>query len=256
MQENAVLSHFRLVLIAPLYSGNVGSVARLCMNFGVRDVVLVSPQCDPMNAEAQKFACKLSQNMLRSFRTVQCFSEAISDCPTVIGFSRRTGEFRCADIALDTIPSTTAAGRVALVFGREDNGISNNEILQCTHVCSIPSSPECPSLNLSHSVAVVLSRLFSLHETRRENNSDALHNGKESVSSAQFDEFMAHWRETLVAVGLTEAGNPERMMPHLTRIFQRARLTEREIRLLRGILGNTLIATGAKRRKNSALTKT
>jgi TrmH family RNA methyltransferase len=253
------LHAFRVVLVAPLYSGNVGSVARLTMNFGVRDVVLVNPQCDPLNAEAQKFACKLSQNRLREFRTVNTLAEAIEDCPTVVGFSRRTGVFRIADVALDDVKAMPRDGRVALVFGREDNGISRDEILQCTHVCSIPSSSECPSLNLSHSVAVVLSRLYALNEKNCGSTPPSVEDAETkadiAISSAHFEELMTHCRETLLAVGLTEAGNPDRMMPHLRRIFQRARLSDKELRLIRGILGNTLIATGAKPRRENQTTK-
>ncbi len=175
-----------------------------------------------------------------------------------MGFSRRTGVFRIADVALDDVKAMPRDGRVALVFGREDNGISRDEILQCTHVCSIPSSSECPSLNLSHSVAVVLSRLYALNEKNcgdlapvdnAETKMDT------AISSAHFEELMAHCREALLAVGLTEAGNPDRMMPHLRRIFQRARLSDKELLLIRGILGNTLIATGAKPRRENQTTK-
>jgi tRNA C32,U32 (ribose-2'-O)-methylase TrmJ len=109
-------------------------------------------------------------------------------------------------------------------------------------------------------VAVVLSRLYALNEKKCDRTSSTVENSEAkndtAISSALFEEFMAHWRETLLAVGLTEAGNPDRMMPHLRRIFQRARLSDKELRLIRGILGNTLIATGAKPRRENQTTKT
>ncbi len=239
------LQKFRLVLVAPLYAGNIGSVARLAMNFELFDVVLVAPQCDYLDTEAQKFACRLSQDMLRSFRVVSTLQEAIADCPTVVGFTRRTGEFRKCDVEVDGIPELSFLGRVALVFGREDNGISRDEILCCTHVCSLPSSDACPSLNLSHAVAVVLSRLFALQAQSVEapvvvNESDI------PATADAIEELMAEWRSTLVAVGLNRAGNPERMLPHLLRILQRSRVTDRDVRILRGFLGHTQIAVGQK----------
>ncbi len=252
MLETKRLDDFRVVLISPLYSGNVGSVARLAMNFGVRDVVLVNPGCDPLDAEAQKFACKLSQQMLRSFRIVDSVAAAIADCTSVVGFSRRTGEFRMADVTLDALLSLQRRGKIALVFGREDNGISRDEILQCTHVCSIPSSSDCPSLNLSHAVAVVLSHLFAFQENSELQTQISGPSQEEMPASAEaFEEFMAHWRETLVAVGLTKAGNPQRMMPHLRRIFQRARVTDKDVRLVRVFLGNALAAVGARTRRKT-----
>jgi tRNA/rRNA methyltransferase len=243
-----VLQKFRLILVAPLYAGNIGSVARLAMNFELFDVILVAPQCDYLDTEAQKFACRLSQDMLRSFRVVSTLQEAIADCPTVVGFTRRMGEFRKCDVEVDGISDLPSLGRVALVFGREDNGISRDEILCCTHVCSLPSSDACPSLNLSHAVAVVLSRLFALQPQKAESgeNAVAVNESELPATADAIDELMAEWRTTLVAVGLNRAGNPERMLPHLLRILQRSRVTDRDVRILRGFLGHTQIALGLK----------
>ena len=248
MSDFNALHKFRLVLVSPLYAGNIGSVARLATNFEITDVVLVSPQCDHLDAEAQKFACKLSQDKLRSFRVVTSLQEAIADCRAVVGFTRRTGEFRKGDVEVDGIYSLVNSGRVALVFGREDNGISRDEILQCSHVCAIPTSDSCPSLNLSHAVAVVLSQLFLANRDNVWVEEKALEAAL-PASTEVVSELMSEWRTTLVAVGLTRAGNPERMLPHLLRILQRARVSDRDVNILRGFFSHAQIALGIKDNK-------
>jgi tRNA/rRNA methyltransferase len=233
----------------------VGSVARLTTNFSVTDVVLVAPQCNWNDDQAQQYACRLGQDALASFRVVATLAEALVDVEVAIAFTRRTGDWRRPDLELSDAPLLCGEKKVALVFGREDNGLTRDEVLQCTQVCSIPSSEFNPSLNLSHAVAVVLAQWFAMRAMSGSDASIVVENAVEVpcpsaeetlASLGQFEAMMSDLRQTMVDVGLNRAGNPERLLPHFQRMFQRAALTSKEADILRGFLAHVQKAVGTK----------
>jgi len=164
------------VLVEPLGPRNVGSVARLCANFAIDQLRLVAPRCDPFCGEARQMAVHGVSHLERAV-IFPDLAAALADCHRVVATTGRQegaplplrlpGDALAWLLAAQT-PSAGEAGaageEAALVFGREDRGLSNGELLQAGCLLHIPAAATYPSLNLSHAVAVVLHHLWSLRE--------------------------------------------------------------------------------------------
>ncbi|MBO3802701.1 MAG: RNA methyltransferase [Candidatus Brockarchaeota archaeon] len=155
----------RIVLVQPMYSGNVGSVARLMKNFGFRDLVLVSPSAKIDDA-ARMYAVK-AQDLLEGARIVDSVEEAVKGADIVVGTTARSarspsnvlrGAYSPREVA--QIANRTSA-RFAFLFGREDSGLRNEELELCDVVLRIPSSRAYPTLNVASAAAIVMYELFS-----------------------------------------------------------------------------------------------
>jgi TrmH family RNA methyltransferase len=145
----------------------------------------------------------------------------------VVGFTARSGRSRKISIKLEEL-GKKLPGEVALVFGREDICLLKEETDLCTHLCTLDTASAFPALNLSHSVAVVLSNLFLQdHDSRRGHRSLA--------TSGEQEPMYEHLASMMSKVGLNRAGNPKRMLAKLKKILQRAELNRQDIALLRGL---------------------
>lgn len=252
----ALLAPYRVVLVGTMYAGNVGSVARLCTNYAVGDVRLAAPACAWKEGEALLYAREHSRGVLESFEEHGTLPGALEGCHYSVGFSSRRGDLRNPNVELDGIHALAAQGKVALVFGSEQSGLSTEQLLHCTHICSLPTAPLMPSLNLSHAVAVVISRLFHLAYDRDakagalepaahftpggpsvyKTLSATMERLLAPVTLENFEALVTHLRGVMVEAGLTEQGNPDRMLADIRRMFQRASLTERDANILHGVL--------------------
>ena len=233
------LSRFKVVLVAPKIAENIGAVARLLENYRVGSASLVQPQCDWRTGVATWMATGPSLNRLHALPVDSDLSASVQDAHFVVGFTARSGKSRKTSIPLQAI--SELKGNVALVFGREDFCLLKEEIDQCTHLCALDTNPDFPTLNLSHSVAVVLSRLFVDENGSRR--------GRLALATAQEQEPMfTHLREMMVSVGLTKSGNPDRMIIRMRKIFQRAQLTKSDIALLRGLFSSIISFVGSRKR--------
>lgn len=149
----------------PEKAGNVGAIARVMSNFGFEDLVLVNPQCDYLSEEAQGRA-KHARNVLKKAKVVQI--DALKNYHTLIGTTSRLGtDYNIPRSPLS--PSQLAEilpnkKNVGLLFGREGIGLKNEEIEMCDFVVTIPTSKKYPTMNLSHSVAVICYELFKAQE--------------------------------------------------------------------------------------------
>ena len=158
-----------VVLVEPLYSGNVGSVARVMKNFGFKDLVLVNP-CE-IDEDAYIMAVH-AKGILQNARKVKTLEEIKREFDLVIGTTAiATGKddyFLRMTLQVHELKEKLAGaqGKIAIVFGREDNGLSNEEIELCDFCVTIPTKEEYKSLNLSHAVAVVLYGLSGIPRGR------------------------------------------------------------------------------------------
>ncbi len=236
------MNHLRVVLVDPRFAANIGFAARVCTNFGVEDYRGVSLDRERWHwEEAKKIAVAPADRLLENFRVHATVNEAISDCDLVIGFTRRFGEDRRPELtpgSLAALIQKTSPQKIALLFGNEETGLTEDELRPCTHLCMIPTSDLMPSMNLSHAVAVVLSRLREdLLESR---SNTAIPEITDVATASDLSGLFGHWREFMVAAGMTEAGNPERLLRRVERILHRARISGREVKILRGILAKAL----------------
>jgi len=230
------LENIRVVLVEPLYGGNVGAVCRAMANAGIKALTLVNPK--PMDLdEARMMACHAG-NVLDARRECATLAEAVADCTLVMGTSAREGLYRqharspreWAPVVLDA----AAQGPVALVFGREDKGLSNEEMALCTRLIQIPSDPACPSLNLSQAVLICCYEIFLLagvYEPPQEKSVPA--------TSELRERMFAIWRELLLKIDFMEPDMADHMMLGIRRLMGRGAQTEDDVRILMGIARQT-----------------
>jgi TrmH family RNA methyltransferase len=234
------LNRFRPLLVGTKIPENIGSFARLLENFEIVEAGLVQPNCEWREGVAQWMATGTSRERLNSVPVYDSLRSAVADCQFVVGFTARSGRNRRTSIRLEDI-SEKLDGQVALVFGREDFCLLAEEVELCTHLCALDTSPLFPALNLSHSVAVVLSDLY-----RQESDSRRGHLTYAPVE--ELNPVMEHLRAMMLKVGLDRDGNPERMLGRLTKIFQRAGLTREDLGLLRGLFARVMAEIDALRK--------
>ncbi len=229
------LKNIRIVLVEPQSSGNIGSVCRVMMNMGITDLAIINPHDRHDWEEARRLACHADE-LLDARKIFQTLEEAIADCTVVAGTSARTGMYRDhAGLPREIAPTlldSAAHHKTALVFGREDTGLTNEELALCTHIINIPSSEIYQSLNLSHAVMVCCYELFLLagsgdYQPPRERSSEA--NGE------MRDRLFDSWSHMMLETGFCKEDKLEHMMMGLRRIFSRGKLTENDTKILLGI---------------------
>lgn len=150
----------RIVIVEPIYEFNIGMIARVMKNFGFEDLYLVNPKS--LGEDARKYASHAS-DILENAKIVKTLNDAIKDADLSIATTGVVGgDYNVLRIAVPIQELSNLInynGTVALVFGREDHGLSNEEIALCDMVATIPTSEEYPIMNLSHAVAVTLYEL-------------------------------------------------------------------------------------------------
>lgn len=233
---NSVLENIRVVMVGPIYGGNVGSVCRAMSNMGLSDLVLVAPQDLNMD-DARKMACHAGE-ILEKRRVFATLAEAVEDCGAVVGTTARDGLYRkhstnARDIA-GKVLEVAATGKVALVFGREDNGLSNEELILCTHMVRIPTAPGHTSINVAQAVLICCYEIYTLsgvYEPPQEKSPEATSGLKERM----FD----MWKKTLLEIGFVSTDNADHMMFGLRRILSRGKLTTDDVKIMMGISRQT-----------------
>lgn len=230
----------RFVLVEPRFAGNVGAAARALGNLGFRRLVLVAPACDPLGDEARRLAVG-SASILETATICGSLDQALAGAATVVGTSRREGRHRKPHWRLDSFSGELArlasAGELALVFGREDRGLTDDELDRCTHLVHFHAPGEQPSFNLAQSVLLVAYELAlagSLSPVEPRGDTTAVHEERE--------EMYAHLERALETIGFLHGDTPGVTMRRIRRLLGRAGLTSREVRVLRGIARQTLWA--------------
>jgi TrmH family RNA methyltransferase len=228
-----LLDNIRIVLVEPMFGGNLGSVCRAMNNNGITDLAVVNPRADMDMDEARKFSCS-AREQLEARREFDSLAEAVADCTVVAATSARTGFYRAtaysprefAPIALESAKDH----RIALVFGREDKGLFNEELALCSHIIQIPSSELYTSLNLSHAVYVCCYEIFAasgLFEPSEETAPEA--------DSELRERMFSMWREMMTETEFVHDQKLDHMMMGLRRIFTRGKLTVPDCKILMGL---------------------
>jgi len=237
-----------LVLVEPAGPLNVGSVARLCANFGLDGLRLVAPRCDPLAEEARRMAVH-GLPLLERAAVFPTLAAALADCGRVVASTgRQEGEplplvppaEALGWLLQAAAPSTPgAAGEAppgALVFGREDRGLANDELLQAGRLLQIATAPAYPSLNLSHAVAVVLHELHRLRHGAAVPVSTASPPQAEPCPRGELEGALADAEDLLLEVGFLHPHTARARMAKLRALLQRAQAARQEVALLRGMV--------------------
>jgi len=229
-------SNIRIVLVETSHPGNIGGVARAMKNMCLENLYLVNPVIFP-HSEASARASG-ADDLLGKATVCTSLDEALQDCKLVLGASARS-QRRISWPTVDTrqcgelVASTVGKGQVAIVFGRENSGLTNEELAHCHYLVHIPCNPEFSSLNLAAAVQVISSEIFqSLQQADEAEVNDEV----EYASASDMDRFYSHLQQTLIDVEFLNSSHPDKLMQRLRRLFNRARLDKRELSTLRGIL--------------------
>mgnify|MGYP001034634254 CR=1 FL=1 len=265
-----MLQQIVIVLVETSHPGNIGAVARAMKNMGLENLTLVNPHKFPSEEAFRRSSG--AHNILDKTRVVSSLQEAVAECSWVVGASARSRTLPWPVCSVkDLLPDlrvNTANGRVAIVFGRENSGLSNAELQHCHRHVQIPTNPDFPSLNIAMAVQVVCYEIYQEFLAMQPEASDSLAQqlmtsqvqpllkpgddgwDEEPASAAQVENFFGHLEETLIDIGFHDPEKPRQLMPRLRRLFQRARLDRMEVNILRGILTATQKVTGSWQAKN------
>ena len=232
---NPGLANIRIVLIETSHPGNIGAIARAMKNMGLSQLVLVNPKEFPSQVASARASS--ASDILNAARVVNSLDEALVGTKLVFGASARLRKVswpqvdvrETAEMALETVEE----GEVALVFGREDSGLSNAEMDKCHYLAHIPSNPTYSSLNISAAVQVfayeclMASQIKSVHS---KNDRSKL------ASTDQLEGFYDHLFQALQDIEFLDPNKNARFMRRMRRLFNRTELDVKEIDILRGIL--------------------
>ena len=233
---NSMLGSICIVLVETTHPGNIGATARALVNMGLSDLRLVRPQVFPSPDAAARAAS--GEALLSAARVFSSLDDAIADCGLTIGTSARSRTLSWPMVEPrecgEKLVAEAEQGPVALVFGRENSGLTNEELQQCNyHVC-IPANPEYSSLNLAMAVQTLCyeTRMAYLNKKPKAQEED------EAVypNAKQTELFYEHLEQTLNDTGFIIKQHPGMVMTKLRRLFNRARPEEAEMNILRGIL--------------------
>lgn len=246
----ALLSPLRVVLVATTHPGNIGAAARAMKTMGLQQLVLVQPKQFPC-AEATARASGADDILARA-TVVPDLDAALVDCRLVIGASARLRRLSWPQLgtresAQRSIEFTASGQAVALVFGREHAGLTNEELERCHYLLNIPSDADFSSLNLGAAVQVVSYelRMAALHYEQSAKMSQQSQDAVDDYPEQDFGElatadqlagFYEHLQQVLIELEFLDEEHPRKMMRRLKRLYSRAHMSQTEVNILRGIL--------------------
>lgn len=253
-----MLQNVRVVLVNTSHPGNIGGAARAMKNMGLNRLVLVQPEDFP-SPEADARASGAT-DVLAQAQVVQSLEEALVGCGLVFGTSARERHIpwplldprEAANKAQERV---ALGGEVALVFGREYAGLTNEELQRCHFHVHIPSDPAFSSLNLAAAVQVLTYevRMAWLAAVGQQTKMEKQETGDQAshlpVTADELEQYYAHLEQTLIEIGFLVPERPRHLMPRLRRLYGRAEVTRLEMNILRGILTETQKAARGEIRK-------
>lgn len=242
-RERIAADRVRIVLVGTQHPGNIGSAARAMKTMGLRRLYLVAPERAP---DAESFALAAgADDVLAAATACATLAEAVGDCRLVLGCTARSRRIQLPELepraaAARALDAAGEGGEVALVFGRERTGLTNDEYELCHVAVHIPANPEYSSLNLAMAVQVLAYelRLAALTGVEETPAPQAAERDEPPVSHAEMEGFFAQLGETLDAIDFHKGRAPESAMRKLRRLFLRAQPDAREVRILRGVLAD------------------
>lgn len=246
MIENLV--NIRVVLVNTSHPGNIGGVARAMKNMGLQDLVLVAPEKFPDKIARVRASGAI--DVLDTARVVDTLDEAVADCTLVVGASARLRAIpwptidprECAERSV----KMASSHHVALVMGRENSGLRNDELERCHFLVHIPANPEYSSLNLATAVQVLAYEIRVAALATEDVAPSAPTSDYPLVTASDMEGLYSHFSTALQALDFYDPANPRQLMRRLRRLFNRVQLDKMELNILRGILSAAEAAVKAQ----------
>jgi tRNA/rRNA methyltransferase len=226
-----MLTNIRIVLVHPRGSGNIGSVARVMKNFGARELAIVGA------ARTRSFWARAmavhGRDVLSDAKCYETIREATAHCNLIVGTTARSGLYRNhsrtpREIAAE-ITAAAETGKVALVFGPENHGLSNKDLEPCQLLVTVPTHSEYQSLNVAQAAAVCLYEIFVASMTA------VPQAAIERAEVENIERLFDIMRASLLKIGFLDSENPAHMLLALRRVLGRAGLEDKDVRILTGL---------------------
>lgn len=228
------LNNIRLILLNTSHPGNVGATARAMKTMGLSELTLVGPKRFP-DPEAVAMSAN-AVDLLNQAKVVNSLDEALVGCDLVIGASSRQRSLPWPLLSPrecgDKVMAHANVGRVAILFGNEQVGLSNDELQRCQYHVNIPANPAYCSLNLAASVQVIA---YELRMSALSGHAMLQEGIDELATDKEMQDFFEHLEEALKKANVLQERCPRQMMKRMKRLFVKAHLEKSEVRLLRGV---------------------
>lgn len=248
-----MLDRIRVVMVNTSHAGNIGSAARAMKTMGLSSLWLVDPEDYPKGQAKADAMASGATDLLAQARVVATLDEALAGCGLVIGASARSRTvpwpWLTAERAATTLLAQAQAGdqNVAILFGRENSGLTNEELARCHFHTGIPANPEYPVLNVASAIQVIcyeLRRQWLAHQEQAPDDSpqmqvECVRWDKPPATADDLERFFGHLEQTLLDLRFFVVDDPRQLLIRLRRLYLRARPDEVELRILRGVLAAT-----------------
>jgi TrmH family RNA methyltransferase len=226
-----------IVLVRPQKASNLGSVARVARNFGLRRLAVVEPAVAP-DEESRRLATG-ADALLSSIEHHARLEDAVAGVEIVVATSSLRGRSRARSLELADLPeflSQAAAARVAFVFGPEASGLTEDEVSRASACLRLPSDPAFPTLNLSHAVAICLAVARGFEPRAASPPPEPL------AASGEIEAAISHWDSALEAIDFYDTGHRSRSLRDWRSLVAGRPLTVREVAILRGVANRILVS--------------
>ncbi len=230
-----MLNNIKIVLVRTFHPGNIGSAARAMKTMGINDLCLVNPADFPSD-EAFRMA-RGAGNLLENASVVASVYEAVKNCEIVAASTARQRGYDLPELVPDEcakiLNQYAAKGKVALLFGPERMGLSNDDLQFAKYRVTIPTNPDFSSLNMAAAVQTLCYELFKGSQSNQ-----PINQAVERPTVEELERFYVHMQETLVETGFIFKKHPGEVMQRFRNLYAKAQLTTAEVSLLRGVLSS------------------
>ena len=235
IKPDNLLNSVKVVLVGTTHPGNIGATARAMKNMGILDLALVEPKEFP--SDVATFRSKAAKDILEKASVHKNLAEAISECELVVGTSARERTVPWPVLnpkeAAQEMHKSSQNGKVAIVFGREDRGLTNEELGLCNFHVHIPSDPEYSSLNLSQAVQILAYEIRLSYLQDRHVNKEYW--DVELANNEQTERLINHMDELMQEVDFYDVENPRKLLVRVRRFFKRSKIDVMEANIFRGL---------------------
>ncbi len=235
IKSDNLLNSVKVVLVGTTHPGNIGATARAMKNMGILDLALVEPKEFP--SDVATFRSKAAKDILEKASVHRSLAEAISECELVVGTSARGRTVPWPVLnpreAAEEMHKSSLNGKVAIVFGREDRGLTNEELGLCNFHVHIPSDPEYSSLNLSQAVQILAYEIRLSYLQDRHVNKEYW--DVELANNEQTERLINHMDELMQEVDFYDVENPRKLLVRVRRFFKRSKIDVMEANIFRGL---------------------
>jgi len=232
------LENIKIVMVETPHPGNIGAAARAMKNMGLSSLVLVNPKCSVDEVAYARGSG--ADEILQQHQLAESLPQAVADCQLVVGTSARLRALAWPELTPGSLAQKALScadhEKVAVVFGREHAGLTNDELQHCQYTVTIPSNPSFSSLNVASSIQVIAYELYKQYSEQVQQTAKLNEPAEPLAESAELEGYFSHLQQVLVSTGFLDSSNPRQMMKRLRRLYQRAEPTRNEVNILRGIL--------------------